>query len=239
MSKDQYDERRADQLRNELLADPETFYRKGAAYELAKEFFRGCPPDRLASLLQHPNDRIAEQAFWIASEQGVRGAIFLDDAIAALRRGSNRIRYWALEIIMFGAVNEREKEFVHIVKSLEDLDRAVRMRALELLANASEKQLTAALRHLRLQEPTSAHVAWLERLLRPASPASYEPDQIETMLQSESGVERKYGVALAHRVFETHPHLLKLAATLPDEECRSVAEHMLELHDIDSRRRQS
>jgi hypothetical protein len=52
------------------------------------------------------------------------------------------------------------------------------------------------------------------------------------MIRSGDGLRIKYGIAIAERLYRSYPQLLELAASLEDEEYRSVAEDMLSLHKI-------
>jgi hypothetical protein len=229
MSKQHLDTLRADQLMDDLLSDPQGFREKGDGNELLKQFLRGYPLDELRLLLHHQREEVVAIGIWIASELGHEAAAFVNEAVAALQHPNNRIRYFALDVIMLGTEDQNQAEFFQIVKRLEDSDVAVRQRALELLSSATEQQLISAMHRFEVEENCSPHATFLGLLLRVQSS---DVAEVEEMIRSGDGLRIKYGIAIAERLYPSYPQLLELAASLEDEEYRSVAEDMLSLHKI-------
>lgn len=220
---------RADQLVNDLFSDPHGFREKGDGNELLNQFLRGYPLDKLRLLLHHQHEEVVATGIWIASELGHEAAAFVNDAVAALQHPNNRIRYFALDVIALGTRGQKDAEFFQIVKRLEDSDVAVRQRALELLSSATDQQLISATSRFALEEHYSPHATLLRLLLRKQSS---DVAEVEEMIRSGDGLRIKYGIAIAERLYRSYPQLLELAASLEEEEYRSVAEHMLSLHKI-------
>jgi hypothetical protein len=109
---------------------------------------------------------------------------------------------------------------------LEDRDAAVRSRALMLLPRAKTGQLRAAAERARLQE---LKPRYSELLLRLQEAQSCDPAEVERMILSNDDLYRKYGVAIADRLYSVSPHLLKLAAAMSaDEDIREVAKIYVE-----------
>ena len=220
---------RADQLMSALISDPTGFNKSGLGNDLLAGFLRGYPLDRLQSLLRHQDAKIVKEAIWIASELPCAAADLLDDAIAISKHLDRRIRYFALDVIVLGTRDSRREEFVRVVAGSDDPDLAVADHAVFLISRATEGQLTAAIGHLELREPTSPHLDGLRAMLK-LDPS--DPTEIKEMLESGDARLRKYGLAAAERAYDSDPEPLEHAANSKDDFIRSLAAHLLKQHRL-------
>jgi hypothetical protein len=213
---------------SELISQPDSFEKRGLANELLNEFFRGYALDHLRSLLHHQDNRVLRQGTWIASELANQAEALLNDMIAVSKHSNRRIRRDALIVITLGTGGARGKEFYRLVEGLDDSDMAVAEHALFLLSKSSEGQLVAAIKHFEeVQE--HRHLPGLRMLVEARSA---EPTSIEAMLEGDDPLQRKYGLALAERIYPNHPEPLNLAARSRDNSIRPLARHLLGLHKI-------
>ena len=229
-----FDRDEVDRLIAKLVCDPEAFERGGFANDLLKQFLRGHPIDVLRRLLHHSDGGVTRAAIWIASELPVFAPALLSDALPALTSPDRYVRFYALDVVMLGAVGEDEEEFVRVVEALDDPDVAVKDHALFLISHATNGQILAAIKRFRRADPSSHHLPGLGAL---ADARSANPIAVREMIESNSEVDRKYGLAIAERCYDVHPDLLEMAARSGDKLIRSLAAHMLKQHGIAKARR--
>lgn len=155
-----------EQLLAELENNPESFTRRGRAHALLQHYFAGFPVDTLTSLLSKSSPVIRCSAIWIASELGVRATALLPYAVNLLSDENKATRYYAMDVVVTCATDERVLAFPALLRMLRDDDKDVRIRAMRLLANASNQQLEAALAfHRRREGDASTDVRGISWLL--------------------------------------------------------------------------
>jgi hypothetical protein len=214
----------ADRLVAELLFTPEEFEQRGLANELLKQFLRGYPIIELQTLLRHPDGGVKRAAIWIASELPSYAPALLGDAVRAISSPDRYVRYYALDVVVLGAVGEFEEEYAQVVLAL---DPAVKDHALFLVSSATNDRLLAAMRGIEKLNPSSYHLAGLRALMEAPS---VSPKKIEDMIEADSEVDRLYGLAIAERSYGAYPDLLQIAARSNDTLIASLANHMLHQH---------
>ena len=77
----------ADQLIQELHADPRGFADGGRAYQLLQMYFKGAPLDTLRPPLRSEDFLIQREAVWVASELGIQAFPLLDDVLRLIDSG--------------------------------------------------------------------------------------------------------------------------------------------------------
>lgn len=225
MSSKPLDKSKADRLLSDLNSDPETFKMKGLSNELLEQFFRGYSLDNLRSLLRHNDDRVLSVGMWIASELPSEASALLDDVIAISKHSDPYIRFYALDVILLGTRAARREDFIHVVKGIEDPNGAVSTHALSFLSRADNDQLIGAITHLEREKPDSPHLPELHALVEARS---VKEDDVERMILGDDALRRKYGVAIADRINDLYPNLIRVACNSDDELVRSVAKRMSE-----------
>lgn len=224
---------RGDQLMSEIISDPDLAWKKGLTNDLLKEFFRGYPIEKLKALMRHANHAVARQGVWIASELPEAAPELLNDAVALLAHPNRNIRFDALGVIALARGGDRNQHFVHLIKALEDSDAVVGKHALFLLSRIKDAgELATARQYFESTEPKSFHCKGLSLL---GDTLSLSSDHIQSLLRSDDPLERKYGLAIAERLYGDRPELLDLAETSQDEVISSLAGHMKRLHSIDKK----
>ena len=208
---------KAEELIDQIVASPRASNVGVLANDLLREFFRGYPIERLKALLLSQDVDVVSTGIWIASELGERNRPVLPDALALLDNPSKRVRFWALDSL-FWALPERSYDLAKGVKMMEDVDPAVRWKALDFLTRASADQLGSALSALRSTEPNSTHVRGLEYLL---NPVSSDPQSAISYLSSEDALLRKYGLVAAARLPDRSNAALAHASLIDDADIQA------------------
>jgi len=193
------------------------------ANDLLGEFQSGYPIDGLRSLLKSADNKVVDTASWIASELGDRGKLLLPEVTNLLKHTSKATRYFAIDCLLIWAGAKNEREIASVIPMLEDIEPAVRRKAMSFLSRASPEQLRAAAQYIKSAEPESVHVRGLELLL------NYEncknPD-VSALLNNADALCRKYGIILAVRMF-MHDN------TCPDPATYAIGDPDIERFAID------
>lgn len=206
-------DREAAVLLSRLLSDPDVFTKSGLGYDLLQCFFRGYSINNLIPFLRHENVTVVKNAIWIASELKNSAVNLIDDAVLLSRHQDSYIRYYAMCVIIFGTRHAQQEQFSYVAERLEDSNVYIAGRATDLLSRASDSQLTAAKRAFEQNQSALDHVRGLSTLL---VARSSDPTSIESMMESERLLERRYGLAAAKRVYDRFPHLIEKAAQSND-----------------------
>jgi hypothetical protein len=185
-------------LINLILSDPRNPMAAEWANDLLAEFQDGYPIESLRLLLNSSDSKVVDTATWIASELGDCGKSLLPDIAKLLKHKSKAARYFAIDCLLMWAGDKDEREIASVIAMLEDVEPAVRRKAMAFLSRASADQLRAAARYINSAEPESVHVRGLEALL------NYENCNgmnVRTLLNNTDAICRKYGIVLAVRMF--------------------------------------
>ena len=210
---------RADQLVDELLAEPRRFADSGRAYELLQAYIKGAPLDTLRPLLRSGDLLVQRAAAFVISELGDKGSPLLDDAVPLINSGDRYLTFHAMESVTVWATGVRAPEFVHVVAKLEDHDEVLRSLSMFLMSNAETSQLAGAVEgglHSEHQEGL--------RLLLDAS----APDEtVLAFIHSDDSLRRRYGAVAAVRLYEKNPRLIDEVRALEDGELSSFLDSVL------------
>jgi hypothetical protein len=215
-----------DLLIQELLDKPEKFKEEGKAYQLLQEYFQGFSKKTLPPLLKHKSITVQGAAVWIASELGKDGRCLLSHVIPLLDYRDRYLRYHALEVVMVCSVDENVDKFFHVVRSLESDDEVIRVHGMRLVSNASQSQLSAGLQHV-------GSIGHLEKIHKEGLSALQNVDQqtsekIQSMIEDQEPLVRKYGVMIGKKLFRKFPDLIAKATTSPDSEVSKFAKEVIE-----------
>ena len=130
----------AQQLIDEMLADPIQFEAEGRANDLLQYYFNGFPLDTLRPLLKSSNVVVQRNASFIASELGSKSAALVDDIIPLLHSGDPHIQYAAAEVLAVCCHGESAEKYRHIIKLLETSHEGLRELVLDLMSRADRSQ---------------------------------------------------------------------------------------------------
>jgi hypothetical protein len=210
---------RADQLIEELLAEPRRFADSGRAYELLQTYFKGAPVDTLRPLLRSGDLFVQRAAAFVVSELGAQGCQVLDDVVSLMRSSDRYLIFHAMESVTVCATGVRTRAFVHVVAKLEDPDEVLRSLSMFLMSNAEASQLIGAVEgglH-------SGHQEGLRLLLD----ASASDEAVLAFIHSETPLSRRYGAIAAARLYEKNPRLIDEVKTMEDGEVSSFVDAVL------------
>jgi hypothetical protein len=210
---------RADQLIDELLAEPRRFADSGRAYELLQTYFKGAPLDTLRPLLRSGDFLVQRAAAFVISELGVQACPLLDDVVPLIDSSDRYLAFHAMESVTVCATGARAPEFVHVVAKLEDPDEVLRSLSMFLMSNAETSQLVGAVEgglHSEHQEG-----------LRLLVDASVSDEAVLAFIHSEEPLSRRYGAIAAARLYEKNPRLINEVRTNEDGEVGSFLDSVL------------
>lgn len=183
---------KAEQMIEELLADPQTFFDAGRGYELLQEYFRGLPIATLRPLLRSSVYPVQRTAAFILSELGQQAVEVVDDAIPLLRSGDRALCFAAMEAIAVCSDVTTPSRFVHVVNMLESEDEVLRGLAMYLASRVSLPILAATLR--------ASVDANHQRGLQLISRADASVDEARALLRSDNALLARYGAIAAKRM---------------------------------------
>lgn len=123
-----------------------------AALDLLGEFQSGFSIERLRELLTGQAADTVRSGVWIASELGRAVRPVLDDIAPLLRHSDRYVRFFGLDCVL-AAAGEGDGSLLGTAAALlSDADAAVRWKAMNFLASASQTQLLAAADHVASKE---------------------------------------------------------------------------------------
>jgi hypothetical protein len=192
-----------------------------AALDLLAEFQSGFPVERLRELLVEPAGDAARAGIWIASELGGAVRPLLDEIARSLLHPDRYVRFFALDCVLAGA-GEGDGPLLGVAATLlADPDKAVRWKAMNFLASASDEQLSEAADHVANEGLRDALI-WLAAIHILGSAAA------RVKLVSPEDEERVIGAIGAARLATGDPSALQTAAYSELEEIRDFATERLE-----------
>ena len=200
------------QLIEDLKSNPIAFFKFGKSHELLQAYFGGLSLETLIPLLQSDDLAIQKPTIWIVSELAGEGCSLLPHVLPLVDSADHYIRYYALECILLCAKGRYIKEFVHLIRSINDASPSNKILAMRLLANAEDVQLRTGL-DLVVEyqiEDYQLHQFGLDRLL---NHSQLEERDIVDMLNSGEPLTQQYGVIIAGRRYECSPKLIQDALT--------------------------
>jgi hypothetical protein len=130
----------AQQLIDEMLANPRKFDDEGRAHDLLQHYFAGFPLETLRPLLRS-NDRFVQRsASFIASELGIKSVGLVDDVIPLLRSTDVHVQYYAAEVLAVCCHGESAEKYRHIIELLEAPHEGLRELVRDLMGRADPSQ---------------------------------------------------------------------------------------------------
>ncbi|WP_043636026.1 hypothetical protein [Nonomuraea candida] len=193
-----------------------------AANDLLNELFDGYPVERLGTLLHSGDDTALQTGAWLLSELGERAAPMLGEAPALLAHPRRQVRFFAIEFVLLAAEEQHADVIAQVLSLSRDTDPSIRWKVLHFLAMASTEQLMAGLS--RLADP---EVGQLTAALVAADTEDFDAGEIVAWLEGDDPLSRLFAAAIATRMAEDDPALLRHAARVRDEEVRSFAQWQL------------
>jgi hypothetical protein len=214
------------QLIEFLRANPQAAQDGSVAYRVLQEMHHGRPVEDLRLLLEHSETAVVECGAWIASEMGRKARPLLDEMGMLLKHRSAPVRHDALESVLACSSGDEIGILGEIPRLLDDRSREVRLKAMDFLARASDKQLEGAKRGLEADRSSSVHCKGVELVLGCHQKAG---DEIMRMCRTGTAIERKYAVIASARRADLVPedHVLEAIGSGPDEESAKFAEAVL------------
>jgi hypothetical protein len=211
---------RGDELIESLRGANASSAADAAAIALLAEISNGYPVEQLTRLFQSSSPAAARASAWIASELGADALPLLDEISALLDNEARYVRFFAVDAVLSAATSDHGKLIAKAIDLIEDPDGAVRWKATQLLARASDMQLAAAVPYLR-DERLRILTAWLNSDIGLA--------EISPRLADEDRTTRLFAAAAAVRSANRDRSALDLAAGAADEEVAAFAREELEL----------
>ncbi|CAA9361405.1 MAG: hypothetical protein AVDCRST_MAG68-4473 [uncultured Gemmatimonadetes bacterium] len=192
------------------------------AHALLTEFFSGHPVDELRQLLLSDDEGTARTGAWIASELGWRSRPLIGVLAQLLNHPSKYVRFYAIDSILAAGSAEHGEAISAAVQRVEDVDDAVRWKAINFIAQAAHDQLVASLPFQR--RPA---IALLTRWLLDCD-QSKDGAEIVARLDSSDSLERLFACIAAVRVSIRDRTALERAAVSTDVEVSSFALEQLD-----------
>lgn len=221
-SRHESDMKNAQDILERILKNPRTSVNDALANDLLREFHRGRPVHDLRRLLLASDVEITKIGVWIVSELGEKASSLLPEIARMLTHDSRDVRFWAIDAMLMCATPRDGRDLaVMVSRAADDSDEAVRWKAMDIMARASIEQLTAALRHLEQENSSSIHIAGLRWLV---GSCGWNYDEINSLLQSDSPILRKYGAIAAARAATIIPGALGVAILSEDEDVKRFAQ---------------
>ena len=221
-----YDQYRAEELTNRLLAEPTSSHAGSWMCDLVAEFHRGYPLDNLRPLLLNSSAEIVKAGAWIASELGEKGRPLLNDLSPLLDHPDSKVRFSAVDCILLWADSSKSLELAKTVSLIEDGAPRVRWKVMDFLSRASPEQLGAALTYFQATNPRSKHIQGLRLLLGSGTDISA---RATAALNDADQLMRKYGVVLARRFATSNKEPLLYAASIDDPDVKDFADTSISL----------
>jgi len=203
-------ENKGHQLIEDLKSNPIAFFKFGKSYDLLQEYFGGLSLETLIPLLQSDDLAIQKPTIWVVSELADKGCSLLPHVSPLVDSADDYIRYYALECILLCAKGRYIKEFVHLIRSIDDASSSIKVLAMKLLTNAEDIQLRTGLELVveHQIENYQLHQLGLSNLL---NHSQLEKHEIIDMLNSKMPLAQQYGVMVAGRRYESSPEFIRHA----------------------------
>ncbi|MFC5822747.1 hypothetical protein [Nonomuraea insulae] len=212
-----------DGLMARILARPADDEALGqAANDLLNELFGGYPVENLRTLLHSGDDDAVQTGAWLLSELGEQAAPLLDEVPGLLAHPRHQVRFFAVEFVLLAADEPHADIIAQALTLSRDSDTAIRWKVLHFLAMASTEQLMAGLSRL-----TDPEVRRLTAGLVASDTEDPDPGEVVAGLEGDDPVARLFAAAIAARMAEDDPALLRHAARVRDEEISSFAQWQL------------
>ncbi|MCK2216775.1 hypothetical protein MF672_023665 [Actinomadura sp. ATCC 31491] len=215
--------RTGDDLMELILSHPADDETLGeAANDLLNELFGGYPVEQLRRLLRSGDDRALQTGAWLLSELGERAAPLMGEVPALLAHPRRQVRFFAVEFVLLAGDEQHADVIAQVVALSRDPDPSIRWKVLHFLAMASTEQLMAGLPRL-----TDPELGRLTAALVAADAEDPDPGEIVAALDGDDPTARLFAAAIATRLAEDDPALLRHAARARDEEVSSFARWQL------------
>jgi hypothetical protein len=214
--------KRAEEILYKMLATLDSAERARLANDLLREYRRGYPVENLRPLLRSQQENQVSTGVWIASELGTRGKPLLDDVVPLLKHPAKKVRFCALDCVLVWSGPANGRDFASAVALIDDPERAVRWKAMDVLTKATPEQIAAAASYLEARDPQSPQAAKLMWLIRANTP------DIAKSLTGPERLDRIFAAVAAARspIAETK-ELFTHALSNDDSDVRNFAESVL------------
>jgi hypothetical protein len=201
---------KGEQLIEELLSKPQSFFTNGKSYDLLQEYFGGLDLETLIPLLKSSDEDILKPTIWIVSELTDHACSLLQYVIPLAHNEDKYIKYYALESIFMCATGEQVDNFIYLIRSISDQESAIRTLTMKLLSNAREEQLRSGM-ELVSKLNISDHKLHHDGLSKLLYSNQVDAIAITEMLNSNEPITQQYGVMLAMKKTANYPELMKYA----------------------------
>lgn len=210
---------RGDHLMSRIVADGDD----EATHDLLNEFYSGYPVARLRRLLESKEARVVQAGAWIASELGDLITPLIPELSRLLSHPSKHVRFFVLDGLLNAGTPEHGQALGAAVERIQDHDEAVRWKAMNFLARASDEQLLASMPFIGRRDVADS-VQWLID-----SDRSLDAIAVIRRLQDPDHLSRIVAAAAAVRLASRDEAALERAAASLDREINSFAREQLRL----------
>lgn len=208
-------------LIKELHENPHVFYKKGRAYQLLQEYFKGYKLDTLSDLLTNSDPYVKRAAIWMASELGNESRSLITEIVPLANDDEDEyIQSYALEVLIVCAHGEHSEKIIHVIKALQSNRKLIRLLAMRVIANLTADQFDAGIEYLKSSNENDLHIEGL-RSLNEFEQLSAK--QALSMINSEEPLIRKYGAIIAKRKLQSEPDLMKKVTKSSDSDLQEFS----------------
>lgn len=194
-----------------------------ATHDLLNEFYSGYPVERLRRLLQSNEARAVEAGAWIASELGELIVPLIPELSKLLSHPSRHVRFFVLDALLNAATAEHGRALGAAVERIQDTDEAVRWKAMNFLARASDEQLIASIPFIGSGDVADL-VQWLID-----SDRKLDTIAVVRRLEDADRLPRIVAAAAAVRLASRNEAALERAVASVDREINSFAREQARL----------
>lgn len=210
-----------------LIANPRLFFEKGLTNDLLNEYFKGLSLDTLVPLLQSDDEYTLKSVVWIIAELSTHACSLLPSVVKLVDHENEYIRYYVLECILMCARGNYKKEFIHLIKAIEDKESSIRRLAMILLSNAEPMQIQTSISIITSEniKDSNLHLSGLNKLLDADSVNTIE---ILDMLKSDNPLVQRYGAMVARKIYDTNKEVLAYALSSDNADISEFARMTIE-----------
>ena len=206
-----------------LKNDPKKFCEQGKEYPLLVEYFRGLPIETLRPLFYFEDKQIKHTAIWIASELGSKqGWPLLKEALMLFNDNNSDTYsiYLAADVIVNCAHGEYLCEFVKTILLLEHADPVLRQLTILRISGLSKDRIQDAYGYMVNRKGYDDHEKGLLALLHIDE---ITPLEVTQMINSDKVLDRKYGIAIARKLYRKYPQIIHDAVNHQDSDVSEFA----------------
>lgn len=207
-----------------FLNSPNEFMQNEGGYYLMNKYLEGMPIITIVPFLQNRDPRVRLEAIGIVSELGEDNCYALLDNIIPLLNDNNGIKYFALEGIVLGSINDRIDELKKVLVEFNSDDEYIRNSALFLISNCGKTKIHSFIDSQSNKEK-SDHLEGLKLLIDD----NISDEKIFELLISDNPTLQLYAGILVKKCHHRYPKLYKFGIKHSSHEVQSFLRYIKSL----------